>query len=168
MNATHFSTRIGESSGSHTCCSTRGGTAWCRALSAHRLPFSALRLGAGSQFEDNLPYQNACWNTADYARSPTCENGKAASATCDGGLPCVPCLIDVKHQLFPKSTNVSVENEFCTTDALEDTLSVRHAIDLLRKATKTGEQSSSFVSMSCVLSAFCTLRSPLLCFVHSE
>ena len=42
-----------------------------------------------SEFEDNLPYQNPCWNTADYARSSTCENGKAASATCDGGLPCV-------------------------------------------------------------------------------
>eukprot|EP01065_Artemidia_motanka_P017171 TRINITY_DN2070_c0_g1_i1.p1 TRINITY_DN2070_c0_g1~~TRINITY_DN2070_c0_g1_i1.p1 ORF type:complete len:438 (+),score=136.17 TRINITY_DN2070_c0_g1_i1:333-1646(+) len=69
-----------------------------------------------------------CWNTAD--------DPKASFQ--DGGLPCVPCPVDVKHYLHPYipwvDANVSVATEWCKIDALEDTMTVDHAVRLMRTA----------------------------------
>eukprot|EP00948_MAST-09A_sp_MAST-9A-sp1_P001036 g1036.t1 len=75
-----------------------------------------------------LPYYNPCWNTADD------KNAKFK----DGGLPCVPCLIDIEHYVFKKKT--SIANEFCSTDAYEDTFSVSRAIKLMQKAVAMKKQ----------------------------
>ena len=74
-----------------------------------------------------LPYRNPCWNTAD---DPT-------ASFQDGGLPCVPCAIDVEARLF-HNVNVSIANEFCETDAFEDALTVDDALALLRGAHARG------------------------------
>ena len=74
-----------------------------------------------------LPYRNPCWNTAD---DPT-------ASFQDGGLPCVPCAIDVEARLFHNG-NVSIANEFCETDAFEDALTVDDALALLRGAHARG------------------------------
>lgn len=70
----------------------------------------------------SLPYRNPCWNTADFP------NFKSA----DGGLPCVFCPADIAHYVF--KANLTVVNEQCPLDALEDTQTVDHAIDLLKQA----------------------------------
>jgi hypothetical protein len=62
-----------------------------------------------------LPYHNPCWNTAD-GNTPI--SGKFS----DGGLPCVPCPIDVNSRLPWKKkegVNTSIGNEFCSIDAYE-------------------------------------------------
>lgn len=74
----------------------------------------------------SLPYHNPCWNTADLNVSFQ-----------DGGLPCVPCPADVKHYVFKGKINVA--NEWCEIDAYEDTLSVDHALELLRGAASKHE-----------------------------
>jgi iduronate 2-sulfatase len=71
----------------------------------------------------SVPLQNPCWNTAGRKWIP--------DKWQDGGLPCVPCLVDIKH--YTVGGNISVANEFCATDAEEDTQTVNHAIDLLRQ-----------------------------------
>lgn len=58
----------------------------------------------------------------------------ACSIVGDGGLPCVFCPIDIAGRLKKNGTNVSVANEFCAIDAYEDSLTVDHAITLLRQA----------------------------------
>ena len=77
----------------------------------------------------SIRYHNPCWNTAD-GNTPI--SGKFS----DGGLPCVPCPIDVISRLpWEKGkVNTSVQNEFCSTDAYEDTLSVWEGIRQLRTA----------------------------------
>ena len=74
-----------------------------------------------------LPYRNPCWNTAD---DPT-------ASFQDGGLPCVPCAIDVEARLF-HNVNVSIANDFCEVDAFEDALTVDDALALLRGAHARG------------------------------
>lgn len=82
--------------------------------------------GARSWSPEALPFHNPCWNTAD-----------DPNATFqDGGLPCIPCLIDIEHYLL--KTPISVANEMCNTDAYEDTLTVDVAIDMLRNASVSG------------------------------
>jgi iduronate 2-sulfatase len=70
----------------------------------------------------SLPYENPCWNTADTNISFQ-----------DGGLPCFPCPIDLRKYLL-NDVNVTVANEYCSVDAEEDTLTVDHAIKLLKEA----------------------------------
>ena len=71
--------------------------------------------GDKSWSEMALPYYNPCWNTADYPNA----------SFKDGGLPCLPCPVDLEHYVLKKK--ISVANEFCQLDALEDTFSVRRA-----------------------------------------
>jgi len=71
-----------------------------------------------------LPYKNPCWNSAD--------NGDAKFQ--DGGLPCIPCPVDIRGYLF--KDNVSIANEFCAIDADEDALTVDKAIAYLRDLSK--------------------------------
>jgi len=84
--------------------------------------------GDKSWSEMALPYYNPCWNTAD--------NSNASFK--DGGLPCLPCPIDLEHYILKKK--ISVANEFCQLDALEDTYSVRRAVELMTKAVKMGKK----------------------------
>jgi iduronate 2-sulfatase len=70
-----------------------------------------------------LPYKNPCWNTADDPAAPFQ----------DGGLPCFFCKIDIESRLFPNKFNTTVANEFCTTDAYEDTLSIWNGIQQLKQ-----------------------------------
>jgi len=93
-----------------------------------------------SKFNNNLPFHNPCWNTADFKRSKSCEKESPASATCDGGLPCAFCPIDIEARLPFLHVNTNIGNEFCEIDAYEDSLSVDHAISLLREAKKDGRQ----------------------------
>lgn len=76
-----------------------------------------------------LPYFNPCWNTADDPHF----------FFQDGGLPCLPCLVDIEHYLF-HNVNVSVADEDCTTDALEDVFTVDRAVEMLTNVSKTGQQ----------------------------
>jgi iduronate 2-sulfatase len=92
--------------------------------------------GPSSWSSSALPYFNPCWNTADLPQAVHACAGKAQSAKCDGGLPCVPCPIDIQNG-FDKwrsghGNNVSVANEFCEIDAVEDIRTVEHAIAHLR------------------------------------
>ena len=73
-----------------------------------------------------LPYRIPCWNTAD---DPT-------ASFQDGGLPCVPCAIDVEARLF-HNVNLSIANEFCETAAFEAALTVDDGLALLRGAHRT-------------------------------
>ena len=73
-----------------------------------------------------LPFRNPCWNTADDTKIKFE----------DGGLPCVPCPVDVSHYLF--KTNTSIANEFCQIDAFEDSLTIDSAITQLRRAAREG------------------------------
>lgn len=75
-----------------------------------------------------LPFHNPCWNTAD----------NPSASFQDGGLPCVPCAIDIAAHLpiIKKFVNVTVGDDYCTTDAYEDTLTVAEARKLLRIAAK--------------------------------
>ena len=73
-----------------------------------------------------LPYKNPCWNTAD---DPTAHFQ-------DGGLPCFFCKIDIESKVFPRRFNTTVANEFCTTDAYEDTLSIWNAIAQLQQVPR--------------------------------
>ena len=93
-----------------------------------------------STFSNNLPFHNPCWNTADFKRSKSCEKESPASATCDGGLPCAFCPVDIEARLPFLDVSTNIGNEFCEIDAFEDSLSVDHAIDLLREAKKDGRQ----------------------------
>eukprot|EP00937_MAST-01D_sp_MAST-1D-sp2_P005350 g5350.t1 len=88
-----------------------------------------------SDFGANLPFQNPCWNTADHTSSKGCNKTGPASASCDGGLPCFFCPIDILAKL-DKKTKVSVQNEWCTVDAVEDSETVNKAVRLLRAAAK--------------------------------
>jgi len=92
-----------------------------------------------SAFGKNLPFQNPCWNTADSTSSKGCNKTGPASADCDGGLPCFFCPVDIAAKL-DKKIKVSVENEWCTVDAVEDTESVNKAVKLLRAAAADGRQ----------------------------
>jgi len=87
-----------------------------------------------SDWKGNLPFKNECWNTASSATSKACTKVGPADASCDGGLPCVPCPIDIKAHLPGAHVNVSVANEWCTIDAAEDTLTVSEAITRLKDA----------------------------------
>ena len=78
--------------------------------------------GDKSWSAEALPYRNPCWNTADDTNA----------SFQDGGLPCIPCLIDIKGYLF-HDANISVVDDYCEGDALEDTFTVSDAIRLLRK-----------------------------------
>jgi hypothetical protein len=69
-------------------------------------------------------FKNPCWNTAD--------DGKAKFQ--DGGLPCVPCPIDIESREKHKNVTTSIGNEFCAIDAYEDTFSINDAIRLMRAA----------------------------------
>lgn len=86
--------------------------------------------------ESALPYSNSCWNTADLPEAVTACEDKAQSFPCDGGLPCMPCPIDIINQLDKwarlPGQNVSVANEFCELDAYEDTVTINQAVDYLR------------------------------------
>jgi iduronate 2-sulfatase len=82
--------------------------------------------GDKSWSKESLPYRNPCWNTAD---DPDAKFQ-------DGGLPCFFCSIDIESHLFPKKFNTTVANEFCTTDAYEDTLSIWNGIQQLKKVPK--------------------------------
>eukprot|EP00041_Stephanoeca_diplocostata_P030796 m.940886 g.940886 ORF g.940886 m.940886 type:complete len:465 (-) comp23830_c1_seq4:363-1757(-) len=105
------------------------------------LKASGLALGSGKVFHPKippeydgdrswssaaLPFRNPCWNTAD----------QNTTKFQDGGLPCVPCPVDIDHYVF--KANISVANEFCEIDAYEDTLSIDDAISMLNKAVDSG------------------------------
>ena len=79
--------------------------------------------GAKSWSASALPYRNECWNTAD----------DTSAKFQDGGLPCVPCPIDLAKYVL-KDKNVSVVNDWCEIDAYEDTLTVHQAIKTMREA----------------------------------
>eukprot|EP00656_Telonema_subtile_P001035 TRINITY_DN10496_c0_g1_i1.p1 TRINITY_DN10496_c0_g1~~TRINITY_DN10496_c0_g1_i1.p1 ORF type:complete len:530 (+),score=91.34 TRINITY_DN10496_c0_g1_i1:188-1777(+) len=76
----------------------------------------------------SLPVHNPCWNTADYPKDFKFQ---------DGGLPCVFCPVDIAGHVF--KANLSVANDHCPIDALEDTLSVSHGIELMQQAKKQGK-----------------------------
>ena len=80
-----------------------------------------------------LPYRNPCWNTAD---DPT-------ASFQDGGLPCVPCAIDVEARLF-HNVNVSIANDFCEVDAFEDALTVDDALASARDAAESAKETVAF------------------------
>lgn len=82
--------------------------------------------GTKSWSKQSLPFHNPCWNDADRKIIPTKYK--------DGGLPCVFCPVDIKSRIPHSGVNTTVANEYCAIDAYEDTLTVRHAIDLLRAA----------------------------------
>lgn len=77
-----------------------------------------------------LPYFNPCWNTADDPKIP--------SEFQDGGLPCVPCAVDIEHYVFGKP--ISVATEMCETDAFEDTFTIERAVHFLQAAASSGKQ----------------------------
>lgn len=76
--------------------------------------------------KESLPYHNPCWNTANRKVIPREYQ--------DGGLPCVFCPIDIAAHIPHSGVNTTVANEYCDIDAYEDTLTVSHAIELLRGA----------------------------------
>jgi arylsulfatase A-like enzyme len=73
-----------------------------------------------------LPYHNPCWNTADSKILPNKYK--------DGGLPCAFCPADIAAHIPGSPYNTTVANEYCAIDAYEDTLTISHAIELLRGA----------------------------------
>eukprot|EP00966_Prymnesium_polylepis_P194305 4504302-Prymnesium_polylepis.1 len=79
--------------------------------------------GSKSWSASALPYRNPCWNTAD---DPNLNFQ-------DGGLPCVPCIIDLRHYIFGYK-NTTVVTDWCETDAYEDVLTVDMALRMLRSA----------------------------------
>jgi len=89
--------------------------------------------GARSWSGAALPYHNPCWNTADNTSTPATGELKDG----DGGLPCVPCPIDVRHYAF-HDKNVTVANEWCEVDAFEDTLTIQLALAHLRRLAAGG------------------------------
>ena len=91
-----------------------------------------------SDWKGNLPFKNDCWNTAVSTTSKDCTKVGPADAKCDGGLPCIPCPIDIAAHLPGARVNVSVANEYCSIDALEDTLTVSEAVTRLRDAHAAG------------------------------
>lgn len=93
-----------------------------------------------SRFHFNLPFKNPCWNTADFSQSKSCEAETPADAKCDGGLPCAFCPVDIESRLPFLHVPVNVGNEYCEIDAYEDTLTIDHAISLLRQAKTDGRQ----------------------------
>lgn len=93
--------------------------------------FLAAYDGNKSWSEAALPFVNPCWNTAD--------NPNATFQ--DGGLPCVFCPVDIDNRLF--HGNVSIANEFCEIDAIEDTLTVTAAVKHLR-AIASSQDSTPF------------------------
>ena len=48
------------------------------------------------------------------------------------------CPIDIASKV-DKNVHVSVENEWCTVDAMEDTLTIDKAINLLKQAQASGK-----------------------------
>ena len=73
-----------------------------------------------------LPYNNPCWNTADDPHAKFQ----------DGGLPCIPCPVEVIGRLMPKKYHIDVETEICEIDAYEDTFTISKAVEFLKKSVR--------------------------------
>jgi len=78
-----------------------------------------------------LPFKNPCWNTADDPHAKFQ----------DGGLPCIFCSVDIAGRVL--HGNVSVANEFCQIDAVEDTITVDLAVKHLEAIAFAVSESTS-------------------------
>lgn len=101
-----------------------------------RAPVCAAYDGNKSWSPQALPYVNPCWNTADDPE------GKFQ----DGGLPCIFCPIDIEGHVF-HDPNVSVATEFCEIDAVEDTVTVTHAVKQLRAIASSASTAPFYLAV---------------------